>query len=650
MRMGISTKMRKNLDGDEMMIGKTNKKYRKSWVSLTVVNTLFISGLFSKHDRTKNELDELTKKIVNGDFDVTFSDELLKRNDSLGQLATSFNTMIPTLKDKTKIEQEIEDLTEVSNKIASGDPDAMISKELLSRNDRIGHLATSLNSMITTLKNSSKINESCIRGIPYPVFKTNQELIVTAMNHACIDVFGYSYDEVIGKMKIEDLVKTPKSEREPLIVSSIKNKKNFVVETIGIKKDGTEFPVSTGIGALLNNQGEPVGGFEVVQDLTVLKSLVEDVDRVANGDFTVNIDDELKQRNDQTGTLAKAMDKMITNFKEMISKIQENVDGVLEIVEKLSANTEQVNAASEQASSSVQEIAKGSQDLSRLSMNAKQNVDNLISMAKGVSNAATETAKKAMDVNKAAEAGGSAAAKASEKMNSIKDSVASSAMIIDELGGKSQQIHRVIEVINSISEQTNLLALNAAIEAARAGEAGRGFAVVADEVRKLAEESKNATKQIDTMVVEITETTNKAVTSMQQGTKDVAESSQVVNEALKSLENIVTKISDVTVQTEMISSSANQQLKEAENVQKSVDEVSAVSEESAAGAQEVSSSIEETTTSIEHISDMTQNLSQKSEGLRTVISFFKLDTTPKDKKAPSPSPSKSKEIDAIIKK
>jgi methyl-accepting chemotaxis protein len=208
-----------------------------------------------------------------------------------------------------------------------------------------------------------------------------------------------------------------------------------------------------------------------------------------------------------------------------------------------------------------------------------------------------------------AQEGGRVVAETIEGMGRISIVVLKSAATVHALGKSSDQIGEIIQVIDDIADQTNLLALNAAIEAARAGEQGRGFAVVADEVRKLAERTSKATKEIALMIKQIQNDTNEAVLSMEEGTKEVERGKELADQAGEALREIIEgseKVVDVITQ---VAAASEEQSSAAELISRSIEAISNVTSESATG--------------ISEIAKTSENLNRLTANLQHLISKFK---------------------------
>jgi len=268
-----------------------------------------------------------------------------------------------------------------------------------------------------------------------------------------------------------------------------------------------------------------------------------------------------------------------------------------------------------------------------------------------VANMAQELSANTSQTTAVAGKGREAVGKTLEEMELIKNSVFQTAGQVQALGEQSKEIGQIIQVIDDIAEQTNLLALNAAIEAARAGDHGKGFAVVADAVRKLAERSSKATKEIAELIIAIQTGTQSAVKAMQQNTQEVELGSRLANEAFESLAEIISMIDGAAEQIRNISSAAEEMSANSsqavesvesvagvtqenlasteemtlssEQVVSSVSTISGLSENSAATAQEVSASAEELTASSEEVAAHSNKLAELSEKLKNSISIFK---------------------------
>ena len=224
----------------------------------------------------------------------------------------------------------------------------------------------------------------------------------------------------------------------------------------------------------------------------------------------------------------------------------------------------------------------------------------------------------------AAQEGNQAIETAVKQMNTIEQTVSKSATVVEKLGERSKEIGQIVDTISGIAGQTNLLALNAAIEAARAGEQGKGFAVVAEEVRKLAEQSQEAAKQIADLIGGIQAETETAVSAMQDGTKEVRKGSEVVNTAGKDFAAIATLVKEVSKEVQDISAAIQQMASGSQQIVDSVKSIDNISKNTAEHAQTVSAAAEEQSASMEQIAASSQSLAKMAETLQSAISHFKI--------------------------
>ncbi|MDF2875783.1 MAG: methyl-accepting chemotaxis protein [Sporomusa sp.] len=224
----------------------------------------------------------------------------------------------------------------------------------------------------------------------------------------------------------------------------------------------------------------------------------------------------------------------------------------------------------------------------------------------------------------AASGGEKSVATAVTQMDSIEKTVNESARVVTKLGERSKEIGQIVDTISGIAGQTNLLALNAAIEAARAGEQGRGFAVVAEEVRKLAEQSQTAAKQIADLIAEIQGDTDKAVFAMSEGTREVRSGSQIVNTTGESFNEIMALITAVSSEVREISGSIQQMAAGSTQIVSSAKDIEGICKNTAGQTQTVSAATQEQSASMQEIAASSQSLAKLAEGLQGAISRFKL--------------------------
>ena len=294
-------------------------------------------------------------------------------------------------------------------------------------------------------------------------------------------------------------------------------------------------------------------------------------------------------------------------IKDSVNQVAESLNSALsEVGEAISATA----SAANQISSSSEEMAAGAQEQSAQTTEVASSIEEMtrtiLDNTKNASYAA-EAAKEAGDM---AKHGGNVVTQTIEGMERISQVVEKSAETIFTLGKNSDKIGEIIQVIDDIADQTNLLALNAAIEAARAGEQGRGFAVVADEVRKLAERTTKATKEIAGMIKEIQKDTNDAVASIKEGTNEVDKGKQLANEAGSVLKDIINNFEKVRDSSVQVAAASEEQSSSSEMISRNVEGINNVTRE--------------TSTGISQIARAAEDLSRLTVGLQEMSSKFKL--------------------------
>lgn len=384
--------------------------------------------------------------------------------------------------------------------------------------------------------------------------------------------------------------------------------------------------------------------------------------------------------NDEIGKMTQLVNTFLEKLHQTITGVYQHSLEVASSSSQLSVNIDEATKATQEVASAIQEVAKGASEQADFVSNTMETVGQVNATIESISSGAQkqiqivtesaglinqmassirEVAASAQTVSDSAEKTRQAADKGEKAveltirgMDGIKAKVFETANKIKELGEHSQQIGEIIQVIDDIAEQTNLLALNAAIEAARAGEHGKGFAVVADEVRKLAERSSKATKEIADLITNIQKLTSGAVTAMEQGTGEVEQGANLAVDAGNALKDILGTVEETYRQVQNISSAAEQISASSQEVVKAIDNVTsftqensaateqltaasgqvsmamegiaAITEQSSASIEEVSASTEEMNASIQEISASVGQLANMAESLKKIVIQFKI--------------------------
>ncbi|MBI9071553.1 MAG: HAMP domain-containing protein [Melioribacteraceae bacterium] len=497
---------------------------------------------------------------------------------------------------KNSIGNSLNKLVDSAREIAEGNLNADIS--VSKSKDEIGVLTRSIAKTVKIILGKIFWYEQILDSIPFPISVTDVDRNWTFINKAASIVVGKTRKEIEGE-------KIPCNQWNSEVCGTsncgIEKLNNGEMNSCFTQHDvDKDFQVDTSY--LEDESGVKVGHIETIQDVTdsnrIKKRLefganllLSEMEKFASGDLTAQISDD---KNDTIAKLIKGFNASVENIKSLLLHVNKAVQTTVEISSNISSSSVELASGADLASNQSNEVASAVEEMTATIIQTTQNA----SVAAGNSRLAGELAKE----------GGKVVNETVMEMAKIAENVSNSANIIEDLGNKNNQIGQVIQVINDIADQTNLLALNAAIEAARAGEQGRGFAVVADEVRKLAERTTKATHEISETIKDIQLSTNAAVESITKSSKEAEEGKQLAEKAGKSIEKIIESSESVDEMISQVAAASEEQTATAENISKNISSISKVVNESSEGTR--------------NIAEATEELLKNTEELKALINRF----------------------------
>jgi methyl-accepting chemotaxis protein len=348
----------------------------------------------------------------------------------------------------------------------------------------------------------------------------------------------------------------------------------------------------------INQKGFPGGFKDIVENINVSINYIVMVVRTGyitmqkftEGDLTARMEGSYKGNFDKYKT---NLNRLGESLEKLIGEVTNAIAATVSSSDEISASMKEMAAGSEEQSQQTTEVAGAVEEMTKTILETTKNAE-----------AATGASKQYGDI---AKEGGIVVQETVEGMNKIAEVVKKSADTVQKLGKNSEEIGEIIQVIDDIADQTNLLALNAAIEAARAGEQGRGFAVVADEVRKLAERTTKATKEIAAMIKRIQKDTEGAVEVMEKGTDEVERGRQLADKAGLSLTQIIAGADKVVDLVNQVAAASEQQSSASEQISKNVDAINNVTQQNSNSLQQISNAVE----GLDHLANDLQSLVSK---------------------------------------
>ncbi len=354
-----------------------------------------------------------------------------------------------------------------------------------------------------------------------------------------------------------------------------------------------------------------------------LRKLAKLTENISQGDLSETPQSERKKFDDEIDDLNFSISQMTNSIRSLLEHIRNASEKVANLAQVLSVTAQEISNSATEVATTMESVSIGAENQREMVDKTSKHIKDMANSLNQITLGAREAYDFSIKAVKSAEEGMNLISDGIERLKNVFDKMEDNSNLVISFSEKTEQIGRIVEVITNIAQQTNLLALNATIEAARAGEYGRSFAVVAEEVRKLAETTRRSADQIKELIENIAKENRKVGMSINEGKDELVEGEKILDLTNKSFQNILVMIKEIAAKIGKINIISEKIDQGTYEMVKAIDEIAKVTQDNASATEEVSAATEEQTAAMEEMAASAKDLSTLSEELKNIVAEFK---------------------------